>query len=72
MEMSNTDGRLVIVTKRLRLRSFRDEDWSAVHAYTIDPETVRYVPGELPSEEETQLILSCRLKRRTDETGYSI
>jgi len=43
-----------MVTKRLRLRSFRDEDWSAVHAYTIDPETVRYVPGELPSEEETQ------------------
>ena len=34
-----------IRTKRLLIREFRTSDWRAVHAYTSDPETVRYTEG---------------------------
>ena len=44
----------MIETHRLCMRSFREEDWQAVHAYSTDPEVLRYIPAELPSEEDTR------------------
>jgi [ribosomal protein S5]-alanine N-acetyltransferase len=43
-----------IITNRLKMRKFREEDWRAVYAYTQDPQVIQYVPGEAPSEAETQ------------------
>jgi len=54
MKISNTNKRPVIVTKRLYLRYFREEDWQAVHTYSTDPEVLRYIPGKLPTETETR------------------
>ncbi|MGW8178747.1 MAG: GNAT family N-acetyltransferase, partial [bacterium] len=47
----------MIKTHRLFIRSFQETDWQAVHAYSIDPEVVRYVPGRFPTEEETRAVI---------------
>lgn len=56
----------MIETSRLRLRGFREEDWRAVHAYSVDPEVVRYVPGDPPSEEETREIIRSWMNGQSD------
>ena len=56
----------MIETSRLRLRSFRAEDWRAVRAYSVDPEVLRYVPGEPPSEEETREVIRSWMKGQAD------
>ncbi len=57
---------LMIETPRLCLRSFREEDWHAVHAYAMDPEVVCYVPGEFPSEEETREVIRSWMNGQKD------
>ncbi len=56
----------MIETHRLRMRRFREEDWQAVHAYAADPEVVRYVPGELPSEEDAREITRAWINGQND------
>lgn len=63
-----------IVTERLLLRDFREEDWPAVHAYRSDPEVVRYMLTFEPERpEQTQawlraLILEDRRQPRSRHT----
>ncbi|MCL6578991.1 MAG: GNAT family N-acetyltransferase [Candidatus Bathyarchaeota archaeon] len=45
---------LVILTKRLILRDFNEEDWKSVHEYASDPEVVRYVEFGPNTEEESK------------------
>ena len=56
----------MIATNRLYLRSFREQDWQAVHAYSVDPEVVRYVSAESPSEEETREIIRSWMRGQAD------
>ncbi len=56
----------MIETRRLCIRGFREEDWQAVHTYSTDPEVVRYVPGEVSSEEETRHIIRSWMNGQTD------
>jgi ribosomal-protein-alanine N-acetyltransferase len=44
----------MLVTDRLILREFVEDDWRAVHAFLSDPEVSRYVPFQPPTEEETR------------------
>lgn len=48
---------VVLVGWRLVLREFVVEDWPAVHAYSAQPEVVRYQPWGPNTPEE-----SCQLK----------
>ena len=47
-------NKLTLPTKRLVLREFIKEDWTAVHEYACDPEVVRYVEFGPNTEEETK------------------
>ncbi|HSN22773.1 MAG TPA: GNAT family N-acetyltransferase [Methylomicrobium sp.] len=60
----------MIETHRLCLRGFREEDWQAVHTYSTDPEVLRYVPGDFPSEEETRHIIRCWTNGQTDDPPH--
>lgn len=60
----------MIETLRLHLRSFREEDWQAVHVYATDPEVVRYVPGELSSEEETHAAIRSWMNGHNDNPPH--
>lgn len=60
----------MIETHRLCMRSFREEDWQAVHAYSTDPEVVRYVPGALSSEEETHAAICSWMNGQTDNPPH--
>jgi RimJ/RimL family protein N-acetyltransferase len=60
----------MIETHRLCLRSFREEDWQAVHFYSNDPEVVQYVPGEFPTEEETQAIICSWINGPNDDPPH--
>jgi ribosomal-protein-alanine N-acetyltransferase len=60
----------MIETRRLCIRSFREEDWKAVHAYSADPEVMRFVPGELPSEEETRDAIRSWMNGQTDNPPH--
>jgi RimJ/RimL family protein N-acetyltransferase len=42
-----------IMTKRLKLRDFTQNDWKSVHEYGSDPEVTRYVGWGPNSEEDT-------------------
>lgn len=43
-----------LLTERLRIREFEEEDRADVHAYASDPETVQFLPFGPNSEEETR------------------
>jgi RimJ/RimL family protein N-acetyltransferase len=60
----------MIETRRLCLRSFREEDWQAVHAYSTDVEVLRYIPAELPSEEETRDIIHSWMNGQSDSPPH--
>ena len=60
----------MIETRRLCIRNFQEEDWQAVHAYSTDPEVVRFVPGELPSEEETRDAIRSWMNGQTDNPPH--
>jgi len=48
-------------TTRLTLRPFAAGDFEAVHAMRSDPEVVRYLYGEVLSEDETRDLLARRI-----------
>jgi RimJ/RimL family protein N-acetyltransferase len=60
----------VIETRRLCIRSFHEEDWQAVHAYSTDPEVVQYVPGKLPSIEETREVIRSWINGQSDDPPH--
>ena len=45
---------LPLVTQRLLLRDFVDDDWRAVHAYACRDEVVRYVPWGPNTEQDSR------------------
>ncbi len=45
---------LLLTTKRLLLREFRELDWQAAHEYACDPEVVRYMEWGPNAEKDTQ------------------
>jgi RimJ/RimL family protein N-acetyltransferase len=63
-----------ITTDRLLLREFRDDDWSAVHEYAVDPEVVRYMPWGPNTEDETRAFIARALAAQADEprTKYEL
>jgi RimJ/RimL family protein N-acetyltransferase len=67
-----------ILTNRLKLRDFIEDDWISVHKYASDPETVRYVGWGPNSEEDTKnfmqrVIASQREEpRRNFELGVTL
>lgn len=44
----------IISTKRLTIRSFKEEDWKDLHEYLSDEEVVKYEPYGVFSEEEAK------------------
>ena len=48
------NNNLLLETKRLILRDFREEDWRDVHEYGSDPEVVKYQPFGPNTEKETK------------------
>ncbi len=60
----------MIETHRLCIRSFRQDDWQAVHAYSTDPKVVQYVPGEFPSEAQTQAVIRSWMHGQTDDPPH--
>jgi RimJ/RimL family protein N-acetyltransferase len=48
-------------TSRLTLRPFVEGDFEAVHAMRSDPEVVRYLYGDVLSEDETRSLLTKRM-----------
>jgi RimJ/RimL family protein N-acetyltransferase len=65
-----TDLRL----ERLRLREWREEDWSQAHAYASDPEVVRYLDWGPNTEEETRAYIAGTLLARqaSPRTRYDL
>ncbi len=43
-----------LITERLVIRMFEPADWEAVHAYTSDPDVMRWIPEGCISEEQAQ------------------
>ena len=54
---------LPVVTPRLRLRNFTRSDAEAVHAYTSDPEVVKYLDWGPDTESDTCEFISLALDR---------
>jgi ribosomal-protein-alanine N-acetyltransferase len=63
-----------ILTERLKLREFTQDDFQAVHEYASDPETVRYMPFGPNTEEETREFINRNLKRQQEQprTEYGL
>jgi RimJ/RimL family protein N-acetyltransferase len=51
-----------IMTTRLKMRDFTEEDWMSVHEYASDPEVTRYVDWGPNSEEDTTNFLKRALE----------
>jgi [ribosomal protein S5]-alanine N-acetyltransferase len=60
----------MLTTQRLCLRGFRADDWQAVHAYATDPEVVRYVPGEFPSEADIREAVRSWMNGQADSPAH--
>jgi RimJ/RimL family protein N-acetyltransferase len=41
-------------TLRLVLREFQEDDWPDMHRVNTDPEVKRYMPSDVPTEEESK------------------
>jgi ribosomal-protein-alanine N-acetyltransferase len=63
-----------ILTERLKLREFTQDDFQAVHEYASDPETVRYMPFGPNTKEETREFINRNLKRQQEQprTEYGL
>jgi len=51
MEKKNS---LILLTRRIRLRELREEDWQAMHEYASDPQVVEYLPFGPNEEKDTR------------------
>lgn len=60
-------GRLPLLTERLELRDFREEDISAVHRWASDPEVVRFMCWGPNTREHTREFLQRKFAERTGE-----
>lgn len=60
----------MLETHRLCIRSFREEDWQAVYIYSTDSEVIRYVPGEVPTIEETRAMIRSWMNGQTDNPPH--
>jgi [ribosomal protein S5]-alanine N-acetyltransferase len=49
-----------IETERLRIRSFRPDDWRAVHAYASDAATMTYIDDEPMTEEQARAFVAAQ------------
>jgi len=49
---------VIIQSKRLLLREFKETDWQAVHSYASDPEVVRFMDWGPNTENETKAFVS--------------
>jgi RimJ/RimL family protein N-acetyltransferase len=58
---------LVLQTERLVLRTFREEDWQAVHDYGSDPEAVRYMPWGPNTEQDTKTFIQRELAHQKEK-----
>ncbi len=43
-----------LITERLMIRKFKEEDWPSVYAYASDAETMHYMPEGVLTEQETK------------------
>ncbi|ATB31695.1 GNAT family N-acetyltransferase [Melittangium boletus] len=69
--MSST---LPLVTPRLLLREFEEEDWRATHLYESDPEVVRYQSHGVRTPEESRdyILQVAELSRRLPRRVYDL
>ena len=67
MARQHNKNYLVILTKRLILRDFNEEDWKSVHEYASDPEVVRYVEFGPNKEEESKSFIHRALVHRKEK-----
>ncbi|WP_312609228.1 GNAT family N-acetyltransferase, partial [Mammaliicoccus sciuri] len=52
-----------LTTERCIIRSFAEDDWQDVYAYTSDPEVMKYIPEGVFSKENAQeFVKNNRLK----------
>ena len=58
MSSTNTgaprEAEFQLITPRLILRDFREDDWPALHAFRSDPEVARYMDWEAETPEQTR------------------
>lgn len=76
--MDTTDSQLKIVTQRLVLREFLEEDWAAVLAYQQDDRYLRYYPwterteGDARSFVQTFIEWQCEVPRRRFQLAVTL
>lgn len=61
---------MAIFTSRLYLRDFQEADWQDVHAYSVDPEVLRYIQATIPSEEETHEVIRSWINGKADQPPH--
>ena len=60
-----------LLTERLLLREFRESDWRAVHAMAMDEQVTRYIPVDMPGEEEIRESIRVQMNgRHADPPRY--
>lgn len=59
-----------VVTERLQIRRFAEQDWPAVYAYMSLPDAVLYMAKSVLSKEETQAYIQKQLT--DDATDYAL
>ena len=60
-------GRLPLLTERLELRDFREDDVEAVHEWASDPEVVRFMAWGPNTREQTREFLQRKFAERTGD-----
>jgi ribosomal-protein-alanine N-acetyltransferase len=56
-----------MTTKRLLIRDFMPEDWSAVHSYASDPDVAKYMIWGPNNEEETKGFINSAIEMKQQE-----
>jgi RimJ/RimL family protein N-acetyltransferase len=56
---------LPLKTRRLTIRDYVDEDWSAVYAYVKDPAYWKYQAGEVPTEDRVKALVSWTVREQS-------
>ena len=75
MRQSGESHGVSIVTDRLLLRDFREEDWQAAHAYRSDPEVARFMythRTERPEQTRAWLANVVRESREQPRVRYTL
>lgn len=58
---------VIILTERLKLRDFSDDDQSSIHEYASDPEVTRYVGWGPNNEEDTKNFITRVMSSQKEE-----